>query len=148
MKERVNIPGRVDHELALQLQAESSYWRNVLRKVIATIKKLASRGLPFRGNNEKLGSVHNGNFFVLSEYLSESDPFLEEHIHKYGNKGSGSTRYLSKPTYEELITIMSENVTSEIIKEVKAAKYYSIIVDSSLDISHVVQLSFVTICET
>ncbi len=38
---------------------------------------------------------------------------------------------------------MSEKVMSEIIKEMKAAKYYSIIVDSSPDISHVDQLSFI-----
>ncbi len=49
----------------------------------------------------------------------------------------GSRSYLSKTIYEELITIMSEKVKSGIIKEAKAAKYYSKIVDSSPDISHV-----------
>ncbi len=122
LKERAKIHGRVDHELALQLEAESSYWKNVLRKVIATIKKQASCGLPFRGDNEKLGHVHNGNFFMLLEYLSELDPFLEEYFCKCGNKGSSSTSSLSKTIYEELITIMSEKITSETIKEMKAAK--------------------------
>ncbi len=51
LKERTNILGRVDHELALQLQAESYYWRNILRRVVAAIKKLASCGLPFRSDN-------------------------------------------------------------------------------------------------
>lgn len=67
LKERAIIVGRVDHELVLELQEETCYWRNVLRSVVAAFKKLASRGLPFR-DDEKLGSVHNGNFLMLLEY--------------------------------------------------------------------------------
>lgn len=52
--------------------------------------------------------------------------FLSQHISKYGNPGKGNTSYLSFYTYEHFISIMSEKVLETIIKEVKAATYFSI----------------------
>ncbi len=142
LKQRAKIRGRIDHELTLQLEAETSYWRNVLRRVVAVVKSLTSRGLALRGHDEHFGSVHNGNFMMLLEVISQFDPFLGEHIREHGNKGSGSTSYLSKEIYEQLIEVIAEEVRTKIIDELKTAKYYSIIVDSTPDISHVDQLSF------
>lgn len=51
---RSNIVGRIDHELAAQFLEELTYWREVLKRVVATVKSLASRGLSFRGYDEKL----------------------------------------------------------------------------------------------
>lgn len=42
--------------------------------------------------------------------ITEFDPFLDDHIKKYGNKGKGSTSYLSFATYEEFITLMAKQV--------------------------------------
>jgi hypothetical protein len=142
LKGRASIKGRIDHELTVQLEAEVSYWRNVLSRVVIAVKALTSRGLPLRGHNEKWGSVHNGNFMMLLEFLSEFDPFLKEHIRQYGNRGSGTTSYLSKTIFEEIIEIMVIEVQRKIIDELKTAKYYSIIIDSTPDISHFDQLSF------
>lgn len=63
---------------------------------MAAIKKLASSGLPFRGDYEKLGSIHNANFFMLLEYLSEFDPFLKEHFRKYGKEAAQRVIYLKQ----------------------------------------------------
>lgn len=41
------------------------------------------------------------------------------------------------------ISLMAEEVTKQIIKELKSAKYFSIIVDSSTDISHTDQLAVI-----
>ncbi|XP_065209411.1 zinc finger MYM-type protein 1-like [Planococcus citri] len=141
--ERAQISGRVDQGLAEQLQEEISYWKEVLKRIVATVKTLASRGLSFRGTNEHFGVPNNGNFLMLLEYLRQFDPFIDEHIRNYGDKGSGSTSYLSKTIYEEVIEIMAGKVTSKIVEEIKIAKYYSIIVDSTPDISNIDQLSFI-----
>lgn len=143
LKQRSDTKNRIGHDLVIQTDTEISYWRNVLRRVVAATKALASRELPFRGSNEKFGSPNNGNFLMLMEFLSSFDPFLEEHIRKFGNKGSGSTSYLSKTVYEEFIELLAQKVSAIIVQEVKSAKYYAIIVDSTPDISHVDQLSFV-----
>jgi len=63
--------------------------------VVAVVKALASRGLSFRGHDEKFGSSHNGNYLMSLELIAEFDPFLAEHISRYGNIGSGQTSYLS-----------------------------------------------------
>lgn len=78
---------RVDASLARQCESEQQYWKEVLRRVVAVVKFLGARGLPFRGDNELLGSPHNGNYLGLLELIAEFDPFLKEHLEKHGNKG-------------------------------------------------------------
>ncbi|XP_065645337.1 zinc finger MYM-type protein 1-like [Hydra vulgaris] len=99
-------------------------------------------GLPFRGNNETIGSEQNGNYLGTLELLGQFDPFLHEHMKKHGNSGKGNTSYLSANICEEFICLMGNKVLSEIISELKKAKYYSISVDSTPDLSHVDQLTF------
>ncbi|XP_033225797.1 uncharacterized protein LOC117178476 [Belonocnema kinseyi] len=101
LKQRAKKSGRIDKELATELENEISYCRNVLRRVVSITKCLASRRISFRGTNEKFGSVNNEHFLMLTELLSEFDPFMAKHINDFGNKGSGSTSYLSKTAYVE-----------------------------------------------
>ena len=134
--------GLMNSELIRQFQQEQSYWRQVVERMIAVIKFLATRGLAFRGENEKIGSERNGNYLGILELLGKFDPFLAEHIEKYGNRGKGNPSYLSANVCEELIELMGEKVLVAIVKEVLTAKYYSISVDSTPDVSHVDQLTF------
>ncbi|XP_044588850.1 zinc finger MYM-type protein 1-like [Cotesia glomerata] len=66
-KARAVIQGRVDQRLIKQLDEEITYWKKILYRVIAIIKSLAIRGLPFRGNSERIGDPHNGNFLGTSK---------------------------------------------------------------------------------
>jgi len=75
------------------------------------------------------------------ELIAEFDPFLANHISKFGNKGNGSTSYLSFSVYEKFIEMMGEKVKNTIVNEIKNAKYFSIVVDSTPDISHTDQLA-------
>ncbi|XP_065665692.1 uncharacterized protein LOC136087114 [Hydra vulgaris] len=134
--------GQLDSVLLKQLHNEQLYWQNVLKRIVAVVKFLSSRGLPFRGNNETIGSEQNGNYLGTLELLSQFDPFLHEHMKKHGNSGKGNTSYLSANICEEFICLMGNKVLSEIISELKKAKYYSISVDSTPDLSHVDQLTF------
>lgn len=143
MKNRRSTLERIDTNLIIQHEKETNYWRNVLRRVVVVVKALSSRGMAFRGDSEKIGSPKNGNFLMSLELISKFDPFLASHFEKFGNKGKGSTSYLSFQTYEQIITLMSDTVLQTIVKEIQTAKYFSIIVDSTPDVSHVDQLSFV-----
>ncbi|XP_022900865.1 zinc finger MYM-type protein 1-like [Onthophagus taurus] len=129
--------------LNAEIDQEKQYWTEVLRRIVVIVKKLTSRGLPLRGSDEVLGSSHNGNFLMAVELLAEFDPFLKEHIKNYGRPGSGKTNYLSSTTYEEIVYIMAQRCREVISANVRIAKYFSIIVDSTPDISHVDQLSIV-----
>ena len=66
-------------------ELESKYWREVLQRIIDVIVFLSKRGLALRGHDEIIGSCHNGNFLGIIKLLSKV----------YGNKGRGSTSYLS-----------------------------------------------------
>lgn len=86
--------------------------------LIRVIRFLASRGLPFRGENLIIGSAKNGNYLGILELLSEIDPFLEEHLK------------LWKSWKREPIVFIGKHL------------FYSISVDSTPDISHTDQLTF------
>lgn len=143
MKNRSTNLNRVDKTLQYQVETEKMYWKNVLTRVCAVVKSLSSRGLPFRGDNEQFGSLHNGNFMMCLELIAEFDPFLAKHISTHGNHGKGHTNYLSHFTYEKFIKLMAVEVQNKIVEEIISARYFSIIIDSTPDIGHVDQLSFI-----
>ena len=134
---------RIDCCLEQQIQDRKQYWINVLRRVIAVVKFLAQRGMPFRGDDQVIGSKHNGNFLGIVELIAQFDPFLDNHLKEYGNAGQGTPSYLSSTIVEELIQLMAVKVRSTIISEIKQAKYFSVSVDSTPDISHVDQLTVI-----
>lgn len=134
---------KINNSVLANMDEEINYWRKVSHRVVTVIVSLTSRGLPLRGDNEKFGSVNNGDFLMSLEMLAKFDPFIAQHIERFGNKGSGSTSYLSKTVYEEFVQLMGKKVLQQIVTEIKKSKYYSIIVDSTPDISHADQLAFI-----
>lgn len=118
--------------MTAQLKEEAYYREQVLRRVVEAVKALSSRGLPFRGSNQILGSNENGNFLMILETISKFDPFLMEHLKKHGNQGKGNPSYLSA----NIIRLMGETVLQRIIKEIKENKYISVIIDSTPDVAH------------
>lgn len=141
LKARSIAMNRIDNNLLKQIDEETSYWRNILTRVVAAVRALTSRGLALRGDNTTIGSNRNGNYLMALELIAEFDPFLSNHISKFGNPGSGHTNYLSATICDEIIQLMAERVKSKICSELKQAKYFSIVVDSTPDVSHTDQLT-------
>lgn len=133
--------GTVDTALVKQYEDEVSYGRELLKRLVSVIKFLCERGLAFRGKDELVGSVHNGNYLGIVELLAEYDPFLAQHIQMHGNQGKGHASYLSSSICEEVIELMGKEVLSTIVEEVKSLIHYSISVDSTPDVTHVDQLT-------
>ncbi|KAG5869018.1 hypothetical protein JTB14_025907 [Gonioctena quinquepunctata] len=113
------IHGNIQSSLTAQINEEISYWKKILKRVVAVIKGLASRGLAFRGSNEKFGDQHSGNYIMLLELIAVFDPLLTKHIERYANQGSGKTSYLSKTVCDEFIYLMAEKVLIYISDEIK-----------------------------
>lgn len=105
---------KIDDCLRQEQEHQESYWRSILQRILSVTRFLASRGLPFRGTNEKFGSKNNGNYLGILELLAEYDPVLEEHIKKYASQGSGSVSYLSQETCCEFLHLMAKFVLNEI----------------------------------
>jgi hypothetical protein len=51
---RLKVSGRADTQLAIQFSNDHQYWKEVLKRIIAVIRFLASRGLPLRGDNQTI----------------------------------------------------------------------------------------------
>lgn len=140
--------GRIDEALVKQYKTETGYWKSVLQRVVAVIKHLSTRGQAFLGQDELIGSVHNGNYLGILELISEFDPFLASHIEKQRtkqqeNRGRGSVSYLSSTICEEMIAQMGSQVLTQIVSEIKAAKYFSVSIDSTPDASKVDRISII-----
>lgn len=76
----------IDASFRNQTEDEMQYWRDILKRVVAVIKFLGSRGLAFRGADQICGSIHNGNFLGILDLLSQFDPLISSHIARHGNK--------------------------------------------------------------
>ena len=142
LMQRMSGTGAINSALRKQTSDAREYWRDVLQCVVAVIKFLGEKGLVFRGNDELLGSPHNGNYLGILELISQFDPFLAEHIKTYGQNGRGSVSCLSS-TICEFIDMMGEKNRQAIAEELHDAKYFSVTVDSTPDLCHVDQLTFI-----
>ena len=67
---------------------------------------------------------------------------MKEHIRRIKSKEIYS-HYLGKNIQTEIIQILSKAVKEKIVVNLKASKYYSIIVDLSPDISHTEQMTII-----
>lgn len=133
--------GSIESSLLSGLEIEMDYWRRILNRIVSVVKFLGSRGLSFRGSNQRIGSNQNGNYLGTLELLSEYDPLLSTHISQYGNKGRGRASYLSANICDEFTFLIAQRIEKQILTELKDAKYYALSVDSTPDVSHTDQMA-------
>lgn len=100
------------------------------------------QNLAFCGSSEKLYSANNGNLLMFVEYLALFDPVMSEHLHKVKDK-ERMVRYLGKDIQNELIQLLAGAIKQKILAHVNSAKYYSIILDCTPDVSHTEQMTMI-----
>ncbi|GFY57251.1 hypothetical protein TNIN_4101 [Trichonephila inaurata madagascariensis] len=66
-----SLIGVLDVGLKEHVEREVEYWVKILRRIVATIKLLASQGLAFLGSTEDITSLHKGNYFSYLMYLAQ-----------------------------------------------------------------------------
>jgi len=128
------------------LENETKTWREILFRLLDIIRFLAKQNLAFRGHREEIRSntestENKGNFLELVDLLAKYDPVLREHVLRIKIGKKYSTSYLSPTIQNEFIEILGNKVRKTIIEEIKKAKYFCIIFDSTPDISHKNQIS-------
>ncbi|CAN7949841.1 unnamed protein product [Ixodes pacificus] len=133
----------IDAALQREKEAERKRWRDILHRLLEVVLFLAKMNLPFRGHKEDIDSSNKGNFLELVEFLSNYDTTLKEHFTrvKTAIPADGRlTSYLSPQTQNEFIQLLGKHVKGEIATEIKEAKYFGILFDSTPDVSHVDQM--------
>uniref|UniRef100_A0A7N0V6U4 DUF4371 domain-containing protein n=1 Tax=Kalanchoe fedtschenkoi TaxID=63787 RepID=A0A7N0V6U4_KALFE len=124
----LNVNKTIDHLAQKQLKKEKDHWKNVLLRIICIVKFLAKHSLAFRGTKERLHGNNNGNFLEHVRRITNDDI----HIHYLGHK-----------IQNELIFLLASSIRSEIVKKVRQAKYFSVILDCTPDVSHQEQMSLI-----
>ncbi|KAL2946819.1 hypothetical protein AAZX31_20G037000 [Glycine max] len=81
-------------------------------------------------------------FLSLIEMIAEFDLIMQEHIRRIKDDEIHNP-YLRHNIQNELINLIPGEIKTKIIKKIKDEKYYAIILDFTLDISHQDKMSFV-----
>ncbi|CAH1099479.1 unnamed protein product [Psylliodes chrysocephalus] len=88
------------------------------------------------GNNSMVAD--EGNFRAFLKFRIESgNKALQHHLEICKSNAT----YISKTVQKELIDVCKEIIQENILQNVKAAKYFSILFDETTDLSHISQLS-------
>uniref|UniRef100_A0A3B1J9M7 TTF-type domain-containing protein n=1 Tax=Astyanax mexicanus TaxID=7994 RepID=A0A3B1J9M7_ASTMX len=142
LQRRLQNKTTIDQRQQALMQIEIEHWKAVIRRVIAIICHLAERNQALRGTTSELYDPHNGNFLAQVELMAKFDPVMNEHIRRIQNQ-EAKVHYLSGTIQNEIIALIGNKVLEEIVRRAQRAKYYSVIMDCTPDISHKEQLSVV-----
>jgi hypothetical protein len=126
----------VDSQMRKIVLEEERKWNHILTQQFGLLRLLTGLGLPVRGHRETVDSNNPGVYLSLLRFMSNSDPTLAQHL-----AGDSRIKYVSKTIMEEQIKLLAREVHSVLIAECKAAKFYTVIVDGSPDISHKDQMA-------
>ncbi len=133
----------IDKQQVALLEAERVRWRAVLTRLTAIVQSLAVRNLALRGHTETLFTPSNGNFLKEVELMARFDPIMKDHLNRVERGTASHNSYLGHHVQNELIDLLSRKIISAIVDDIKQAKFFSIILDCTPDISHTEQLSVV-----
>lgn len=146
--------------------------RCVLLQIIEVIKLICKQGLPFRGDKSEAAyklddsSLNHGNFLKIILLLSKSDDILKSHIEKSiklskehhdraqninmkalkttTKIGRGNlVTFLSATTVTTIIKLIGKEIKNMISRKVKKAKIFSVMMDTTMDLSSYDQCSIV-----
>ena len=74
--------------------------------------------------------------------MAKWDPTMQEHVRRIKDNETHQ-HYLGPEIQNEIISILAANVKNSILQDTKKAKYFSLILDCTPDMSHQEQMSLV-----
>ncbi|CAF3249806.1 unnamed protein product [Rotaria sp. Silwood2] len=109
--------------------------RAYLKELIRTAHFLARQGVSFRGHRENVDSKNRGNFLEILELRSSDNELIR--------RKKEEINFTEYKIQNELILLMNKQVLNRIVQEIQKAKYFSVMIDETTDISKQEQVSLV-----
>ncbi|XP_008179735.1 zinc finger MYM-type protein 1-like [Acyrthosiphon pisum] len=153
-----DIKNIINRDVMAKSALEIETRRKVLERLIDIILFIGRQGIPYRGKQEGAHSLNNenqnhGHFLELIIIISKYDVILQQHLNtsikhsdkNKSKKGRGSlVTFLSKHFInDKLIIPIGNAIQIAIVNEIKEYQHFSIMIDSTQDVSVMDQL---TIC--
>ena len=120
-------------QISRQVRDDQAKAQTCLSKIISSLQFIARQGLPSRGHDDM-----EGNFLQLLHLRSSDCDLLREWIVQRQN-------WTSHDIQNEIFEIMAHTVLRQITYNIRAHKYYSLVVDEATDVSFTEQVS-ICIC--
>ena len=128
-----------------QVQKRLGENQQVIESLFRIVILLGKQGLEFSGHRddkivwmEQSDQEENQeNFIEMVRFRAETDHVLRTHL----DRAPRNAQYTSKTIQNQLILIIGNYIRSEIIQEIKKAKFYTVLADELSDISNKEQLS-------
>ncbi|KAL4083558.1 hypothetical protein QTP88_028874 [Uroleucon formosanum] len=122
---------QANREKSIQIQHKREYNKQVIKILMDTTRTLARQGLAFRGD----GDDKNGNFIQIVELLSRHCNVIKTWLDNKSMRPYHVT-YLGSRSQNEFIELLSSETRNRVIEEVKNAEIYSVLADTTPDITH------------
>jgi hypothetical protein len=144
MTQRRDIQTHIDTARIKQIEEN----RQRLIPIISTILLCGRQNIPLRGHRDS-GSVeklinedslvkNEGNFRALLKYrIDGGDLILRQHL----DNAVKNATYISKTTQNDIITTTGNIIRNKIIERVRNAKFFSVLVDETTDLSKQEQMT-------
>ncbi|XP_071056599.1 uncharacterized protein [Onthophagus taurus] len=120
----------IDQQQEKLFELEKQHWRAILERFIEIIKYLCKQCLPLRRKSDQLFVRNNGNFLQLVQLLAKFDVTMSSHLQKTLQKN-------------ELIALLAKKIKEKILLLIQKAKYFSIVLDCTPDISNTEQMTII-----
>ena len=142
----------IDAQLQQQVFAEKQKWKAITERIVEVISYLEKQNLALCGHRgegisglsepeETIGNnVNVRNFLAAIRLLAKYDVILAEHVQS-AKEQPKSVTYFSNRSQNKIIDLLGENIKKKIISEIKDAKYFTLMLDSTPDIGHEGQVS-------
>lgn len=98
--------------------------------------------MSFSGSSDRLYEPDNGNLLKEVELMATYDPVMENHLAKITDVVCVGT-FICHETQTKLIQIIFSETLRSIMRHIQLAKYFSIILDCTPDVSHNEQMSVI-----
>lgn len=121
------------------------YNREIVKALIDVSLFLAQNCVAFRGHRESWSNIGNqGNFLELTKILSKYSSPLASYLESLKNSvKKPEINFTSKLRQNQIINSISTSIKARIKEELKDAKFFSVSMDSTFDLSRKEQISFI-----